>query len=1281
MINKITLFVLILSFAGFFGVSQKSYAQDFFGQVGYPDGQNGQSIAVDQNNNVYVGVWGKGILKSTNQGNSFTTANTGLTNFLIKDIFVASSGKIYVTTFGGGVFVSVNGGSSWTAINNGLPTLLTTTINIYPTGLLILGTYGYGIFVSSDGGLNWVQSNLGLPYRAVTAIEISRNGYVLVGTYGGGIYQSRDTAKTWRRGSSGLGNNLFIQRFAKDLVGDVFVATNGGGIYSSPNDGLSWSRYDTTAINDLNITCMVIAESNEPIIGTRNGGIQYWDADLYRTWRTPFQPLIGVTAVAKSSNNRLYAVGADPYLYVSTNYGRNWVQIGQIKDDAAIKSFPLANGEILALFHNYTLMYSSDYGNHWVNTNLTNASANNIVKTNSGKFILGTNKGLYTSTDGISWTLSPRFQDTVIDAMAYKDGFLVVAVNDIPTGNPPPLPTPTIHTSIDDGNTFTKKTYPTNGPVASKIRISLNGTIYARMQDMIYKSTDNSNTWSTITLSGFSGVRVNDIDVDAINANFFYVATTKGLLKSQDAGNSWLYSNLSYLDQDTLNCTGVTVTDNGTIYVVASFTRDIIPAYGVWYSNDTGYNWDSLNTSVTSAPYMSIAGDNESNLFLSSIALFRSFNPDNMPVPAIESPKNNTKGLDLSINFVWHPAQKADMYEMQVADDVDFTDVIEYVIQTDTTYTLESPLTYNKTYYWRVRSKTDGSYSNWSDVATFSTLLNAPTLIDPPNSSTGVSLNPTFTWQSVPNALYYQIEVAKDTKFTSLVFSADSLQDTTIISQTLISDATFYWRVKAKNDNSISPWSDVWSFQTTFGAPSLISPKKDSINVAINPVLTWGKVVNATYYNVMLSNDNTFKDVQPIKVDNVANYQASSLDYDTQYYWKVSTGSNQGESDYSVVWNFTTLIAPTVLTSPVDSAKNVPVTTSLNWKQINNYTSYEVIISNMQDFSTFVLDTIISGTQISNLNLSGYKLYYWKVRVNQVPKLGYWSDTWLFTTYLNKTGLRYPTNHQVNLPSTISFLWFPTDGADYYFLQIARDSTFNDLIFSKDSIQSTTFEVSDLSFSTKYYWRVRSSNKDGFSDWSDVWDFETNSVVPTLLRPANNSVNLSIPVIFEWKKIPGALTYFMQVSNDETFTNLIYSKDGITTTLDTLDNTILLPLTTYYWRVKAEFEVAVTDWSTIWVFSVGTDYVPYSKDISILNAFPNPTSDNLKVQFNPKQSGFANIMLVDINGKEVKQIFNGYVFNILNEFTLNTTYLPVGSYFIIVQMGDVKYINKVQVNK
>lgn len=89
------------------------------------------------------------------------------------------------------------------------------------------------------------------------------------------------------------------------------------------------------------------------------------------------------------------------------------------------------------------------------------------------------------------------------------------------------------------------------------------------------------------------------------------------------------------------------------------------------------------------------------------------------------------------------------------------------------------------------------------------------TLVSPPNSLLPLDSVPVFNWRSVNEAVNYQIQVATDIVFTDLVI--DSIVSDTFYSPGMtLDDNTYYWRVRAKNnDNFWGDWSEaiIWSFR------------------------------------------------------------------------------------------------------------------------------------------------------------------------------------------------------------------------------------------------------------------------------------------------------------------------------------------------------------------------------------------------------------------------------------------------------------------------------------
>ncbi len=91
-------------------------------------------------------------------------------------------------------------------------------------------------------------------------------------------------------------------------------------------------------------------------------------------------------------------------------------------------------------------------------------------------------------------------------------------------------------------------------------------------------------------------------------------------------------------------------------------------------------------------------------------------------VPSLVFPVNGSTNESIEPTLVWAAAAGALSYDLQVATDAAFTNVI--ISETgviDTSYTPTTPLDYNTTYYWRVRSFSDCANSNYSATYSFTT--------------------------------------------------------------------------------------------------------------------------------------------------------------------------------------------------------------------------------------------------------------------------------------------------------------------------------------------------------------------------------------------------------------------------------------------------------------------------------------------------------------------------------------------------------------------------------
>ena len=104
------------------------------------------------------------------------------------------------------------------------------------------------------------------------------------------------------------------------------------------------------------------------------------------------------------------------------------------------------------------------------------------------------------------------------------------------------------------------------------------------------------------------------------------------------------------------------------------------------------------------------------------------------------------------------------------------------------------------------------------------------TLTSPSDGAGGVSTSAQLSWQAVPNAVSYLVEVADNPGFINPVFS-DSTTATEIAVPSLETVTTYFWRVTAENDCGAGTASATFSFTTAnqfCSAPGLVLADPDN---------------------------------------------------------------------------------------------------------------------------------------------------------------------------------------------------------------------------------------------------------------------------------------------------------------------------------------------------------------------------------------------------------------------------------------------------------------------
>ena len=85
-------------------------------------------------------------------------------------------------------------------------------------------------------------------------------------------------------------------------------------------------------------------------------------------------------------------------------------------------------------------------------------------------------------------------------------------------------------------------------------------------------------------------------------------------------------------------------------------------------------------------------------------------------------------------------------------------------------------------------------------------------------------------------------------------------------------------------------------------------------------------------------------------------------------------------------------------------------------------------------------------------------------------------------------------------------------------IQVSTVANFATTVHDESGLASPSVQVAGLDTSTLHYWRVRTTNDDGTSEWSSVFSFTTFNApaARTLVYPGDGTTVTNQPIVFAW---------------------------------------------------------------------------------------------------------------------------------------------------------------------
>jgi hypothetical protein len=147
----------------------------------------------------------------------------------------------------------------------------------------------------------------------------------------------------------------------------------------------------------------------------------------------------------------------------------------------------------------------------------------------------------------------------------------------------------------------------------------------------------------------------------------------------------------------------------------------------------------------------------------------------------------------------------------------------------------------------------------------------------------------------------------------------------------------------------------------------------------------------------------------------------------------------------------------------------------------------------------------------------------------------------------------------VNYKLPLQLEWSQNGFFSHFALQVATDSAFDDLLIDEQEWRQTIYDMPSVPVNEDIFWRVKTSNDAGQSDWSEAATFTTKSPYLTLKAPNGDEI---------WTR---GLDHFIEWTGtiEEDVVLELYKENEYVSLIDTVPNT-----DAYRWTIPPDMDSA-----------------------------------------------------------------------------------------------------------
>lgn len=485
------------------------------------------------------------------------------------------------------------------------------------------------------------------------------------------------------------------------------------------------------------------------------------------------------------------------------------------------------------------------------------------------------------------------------------------------------------------------------------------------------------------------------------------------------------------------------------------------------------------------------------------------------------------------LKISWNKVDGADGYYLYCANSENgkYT-IAKYITSGDVTEFIHSSRSYEKTYYYKLRSYTvEGKQKVFSPD---SEIASGMTHVDPPAPVKNVSVvctdynKLTISWDQVEEAAGYYVYWATDPdgKYT-LAKNITRGTVTQFVHSGRAYEKTYYYKVssytKAGSKTILADYSEIVSGMTHIDPPAAVENVKVTCTAYNQLSISWDKVDNAKGYYVYWSDaaDGKYSLVKNVTRNTTTTALHSRLKLGMTYYYKVVSYNKAGSksicADESAVVSGKTYLhtpaAPTV-TAKNDTYIYITLTKVSGALKYNLYRSV--------DGGEFTQIAVITSRYTDKNTIPG-KTYAYKLAAVRGDVVTDCSPAASAVGIINTPTLSKAYSDTYN---TATVKWKSVSNATEYNIYRSTEENGDYTCIGTVNSRTLTFTSSNLDTGTEYYFKVTAgktlSGETGYSDMSNA-----KSATPALKsvsKISGSSVGKSA-IFVEWSNVAGADGY------------------------------------------------------------------------------------------------------------------------------------------------------------